>query len=139
MLDESAGAARPSVILLIEDDPDSRAELRALLEDEGHTVLEACDGRRGLVLASLHQPDMIIQDLLLPDSPGFELVAELRRLPGGASLPILALSGFPERLTEAQAWALGFSRFLRKPPEVSELCATVQGLLRARPVGDVGG
>jgi DNA-binding response OmpR family regulator len=117
---------RPRIILLIEDDPDSRAELRGLLEEEGYAVIEAPDARTGLQLAVIRRPDLIIQDLLLPDSAGFDLVAELRRLPGGARLPILALSAFPDRLSEAQVNAVGFSTFIRKPPIISELCATIR-------------
>jgi DNA-binding response OmpR family regulator len=123
------GAPPRKRILLIEDDPDSRAELRLLLEEEGYSVIHASDGRSGLRLAKDHPPDMIIQDLLLPDTHGFDLVTELRRLPGVSTMPIVALSAFPDRLTEARANALGFTGFFRKPPAVSELCATVRRLL----------
>ena len=119
----------PPVILLIEDDPDIRVELRLLLEEEGYAVLEAADARAGIRLAVMRRPAMIIQDLLLPDTPGFELVKELRRLPGGETRPIIALSAFPDRLTEAEVSALGFSTFVRKPPAIEELCEVVRRFL----------
>ena len=122
----------PRLILVIEDDPDCRAELGLLLEEQGHRVLQAHDARSGLLLAELHHPDLIVQDLLLPDTHGFDLVHQLRRLPNGSRLPIIALSAFPDRLTEAQAAALGFNRCIRKPPAVHELCELVRTLL-ARP------
>jgi two-component system cell cycle response regulator DivK len=120
------------LILIVEDDPDCRAEIRVLLEEEGYAVLEAADGRTALRLARAHHPDLVIQDLLLPDSAGFELVAELRRLPGAAPVPVVALSGFPDRLDEARAAALGFTTFLRKPPAVPELCRAVRAHLESR-------
>jgi hypothetical protein len=120
-------------ILIIEDDPDSRAELRHLLEDEGYAVLQAMDGRTGLRLAESERPHLIIQDLLLPDTHGFDLIAQLRRLPEVGPLPIIGLSAFPDRVTEAQAAALGFTRCLRKPPRVQELCDLVGNLLAAPP------
>jgi len=116
-------------ILIIEDDPDSRAELRHLFEEEGYSVLQAMDGRTGLRLAASERPALIIQDLLLPDTHGFDLIAELRRLPEARTLPIVGLSAFPDRLTEARATALGFTRCLRKPPPVEELCALVRSLI----------
>jgi DNA-binding response OmpR family regulator len=116
-------------ILIIEDDPDCRIELRLLLEEQGYRVLQAPDARTGLRLAELHAPDLILQDLLLPDTHGFDLVAQLRRLPNAGTRPIVALSAFPDRLTEAQANALGFNRCIRKPPVVAELCDLVRTLL----------
>jgi CheY-like chemotaxis protein len=86
----------PELILVTEDDPHSRTELRLLLEEQGYRVVPAQDARSGLRLAEQHRPDLILQDLLLPDTHGFDLVAQLRALPGGAPLPIVALSGFPE-------------------------------------------
>ena len=117
------------LILIIEDDPDCRTELRLLLEEQGYRVLQAPDARTGLRLAEAHAPDLIIQDLLLPDTHGFDLVAKLRGLPNAGSLPIIALSAFPARLTEAQANTLGFTRCIRKPPAVNELCDLVRTLL----------
>jgi DNA-binding response OmpR family regulator len=122
----------PALILLIEDDPDARTEIRLLLEEEGYTVIEAADGRTGLRLARSHRPDLIIQDLLLPDIAGFDLVAELRRIPGAGRVPVVALSGFPDRLSEARTAAIGFDTFLRKPPGISELCAAVRAHLGDR-------
>jgi DNA-binding response OmpR family regulator len=119
----------PKRILLIEDDPDSRAELCHLLEDEGYTVIPAADGRSGLRLARSERPDLIIQDLLLPDTHGFDLIAALRGLPETSKLPIVALSGFSARLTEARATELGFTTCVSKPPKVSELCDLVRSLL----------
>ena len=93
---------------------------------------QAHDARTGLRLAELHPPDLIVQDLLLPDTHGFDLVTQLRGLPNAGTLPIIALSAFPDRLTEAQAAALGFTRCIRKPPAVTELCDLVRTLLGRR-------
>jgi DNA-binding response OmpR family regulator len=126
-------ALPPKVVLLIEDDPDSRTELKLLLEEEGYAVLQAADGRNGLQLAGSPGADLIIVDLLLPDAYGFDLVIELRGLAGVKTLPIIALSGFPDLLTDARAPAPGFTAFLRKPPSASELCQLVRRLLDAPP------
>jgi CheY-like chemotaxis protein len=123
------GGSGSKLVLVIEDDPDSRVELGLLLEEQGHEVLSAADGRTGLRLAERHGPDLIVQDLLLPDTHGFDLVARLRALPAIRTRPIIALSAFPDRLDEASAAALGFTCFVRKPPAVTELCDLVQTLL----------
>src|SRR3954468_24715607 len=128
---KSDGVA-PRLILIIEDDPDSRTELHLLLEEQGYSVLRAPDGRTGLRLAEAHGPDLIIQDLLLPDTHGFDLVGQLRALPTVGQLPIIALLAFPDRPSEARASALGFNSFMRKPPAVAELCRVVSELLSRR-------
>jgi DNA-binding response OmpR family regulator len=121
-------------ILVVDDDPDTREELRLLLEEEGYTVLEARDGKTALSVAAAELPDLVLQDLLLPDIPEFQLLEALRRLPGGQAVPVVALSGFRERLHEAQSSSLGFSAYLGKPISAARLCDVVRSQLRPRLV-----
>ena len=89
-------------VLVVEDNPLTRKMLRVTLEMEGYSVIEAEDGRTALAAATAEMPDLVLQDLILPDMNGFELVRMLRALPGGADAPILALSGFLSRIEEAR-------------------------------------
>ena len=123
-------------ILVIEDNPITRKMVRVALTAEGYALLEAPDGRSALELTGRQFPDLILQDLLLPDVDGFDLVRQLRALPGGAAVPILALSGF---LSAEQARNLpaGFTDYLFKPVAPSHLIRTVQAYLR--PTAGVAG
>jgi CheY-like chemotaxis protein len=76
------------VILVIEDNPITREIVRLTLGNEGLTV-----GAEALVLASKTPPDLILQDLLLPDMDGFALVSRLRARPELVGVPIIAFSG----------------------------------------------
>jgi hypothetical protein len=72
----------PPIVLVVEDDPAIR-ELEAwTLRREGCAVLEAEDGRYGLVNARLNVPDLIILDLLMPDTDGLTVLRELKAQPG---------------------------------------------------------
>src|SRR5205814_9147684 len=73
--------------------------------------------------------DLVLQDLILPDMDGFELVRHLRNLPGGAELPILALSGFLGRLEEARTAEAGFTAVLVKPILASQLLESIRPYL----------
>jgi PAS domain S-box-containing protein len=115
----------PPTILVVEDNPITRKMVRVALAAEGYSILEAPDGRTALDLAAAHAPDLILQDLLLPDMDGFELVGRLRALPGAGEIPIIAFSGFLSRLDTARALA-GFSDFLVKPVEPSQLVQTIR-------------
>jgi DNA-binding response OmpR family regulator len=119
----------PRRILLVEDDPDSRSELRLLLEDEGFEVVEARDGQSALAMAGQTPPDAVVQDLILPDIPGFELLRALRRTLGGRAVPVVALSAFTERLEEARRSDIGFCACLRKPADLARLPAVLHRVI----------
>ena len=80
----------------------TRKMLRVALESEGYAAIEAADARTALAAVAEGWPDLVLQDLMLPDMDGIELLRRLRALPGGLELPILALSGFLSRLEESR-------------------------------------
>ena len=127
-------------ILVVEDNPISRKLLRITLEGEGYRVLEAPDGATALAHLAQAAPDLILQDLHLPDMDGFDLVRRLRAAPNGKALPILALSGFLARLEEAQATEVGFNGFLVKPIGPAQLVETLRLFLprSAQGAGNLG-
>ncbi len=127
-------------ILVVEDNAITRKMVRVALATEGYTVLEAPDGQTALELAAKAAPDLILQDLLLPDVDGFDLVGKLRALPAAADVPILAFSGFLSRPEVTRALAVGFTDFLMKPVEPSRLIETVKAYLPApRPPAESPG
>jgi PAS domain S-box-containing protein len=127
-------------ILVIEDNPITRKMFRVALDSEGYTVLEATDGHTALDLMALGAPNLILQDLLLPDLDGFELVRRLRALPGGADIPILAISGLLSGADQLGKLPAGFTDYLFKPVEPSRLLHTVQAYLQpARASADKPG
>ena len=116
-------------ILMVEDNPTMRKLTRAALETEGYRVEEAADGKSALEFARDHKPDLILQDLMLPDMDGFQLIERLRALEGYAHLPILAVSGFLTRLDENSAAHMGFNELLIKPVTPSFLIEKVGSYL----------
>lgn len=124
----------PPTILIVEDNPITRKMLRVALEAEGYSVLEAYDGRTAIEQMQ-KMPHVVLQDLLLPDMDGFELVQRLRAMPGGADLPILAFSGFLSKLEQARSQSVGFTDYLFKPVEPSRVVQVVQTYLA--PASDV--
>jgi PAS domain S-box-containing protein len=121
-------------ILVVEDNPTTRKMLCLALMTEGYAVVEAADARTALAAAEGVLPDLVLQDLILPDMDGIELLRRLRGLPGGPELPILALSGFLSRLEEAQTDRQGFTALLVKPIEPSRLIEAIRVYLRPHAV-----
>ena len=108
-------------VLVVEDNPITRKMLRFALESEGYTVSEAGDGQTALALAEQRRPDAVLQDYVLPDMDGLQLMRSLRALPGLADIPVLVVTGMVSRLDELREYAGPRTNFLPKPVEPSRL------------------
>jgi len=116
-------------ILVVEDNPITRKMVRVTLEQAGYGVQEAPDGHTALAHFRTHAPDLIIQDLVLPDIDGVDLGRQLRATPEGASIPIVVFSGFLSRIEQARTGTVGFTDYLFKPVEPSRILQAVQAHL----------
>jgi signal transduction histidine kinase len=115
---------RRGTVLLVDDDPLVLASTAAMLEDLGHTVLEAASGPAAIeMLRAGSQPDLVITDFAMPGMTGLQLAEAVRRLRPG--LPVLLATGYAEMQDAALP---GVSR-LSKPFEQAALARAVAGCL----------
>lgn len=105
-----------------------RALLAKVLKGAGYEVLEAPDGKTGAELAA-QGPDLVIQDLILPDISGYDLVAKIKAKSGKEDLPVIALSGFLAQPDGPWNTEHGFVELMVKPVSNVELLATVKKYL----------
>ncbi|MBN8247933.1 MAG: response regulator transcription factor [Verrucomicrobia bacterium] len=115
-------------ILIIEDERAMRTVLADLLAAEGHRVLTAADGARGLACALEQDPDLILLDVMMPRLDGFALASELRRL--GRSAPVLMLTAKGQVEDRVRGLDSGADDYLVKPFSGEELLARTRALLR---------
>lgn len=115
-------------ILLVEDNPAIMKIMRKTLEAAGYQVLEAPDGKTA-VARMVEMPDLVLQDLILPDISGYDLVIKLRARSENETLPVLALSGFLARPEGPWDTSAGFDALLVKPVSNAELLAAVKTFL----------
>ncbi len=120
-----------SDILLVEDNPITRKMVRVVLERDGLSLIEAPTGAMALDVFARQSFALVLQDLVLPDFDGFELVHRMRALPGGADVPILAFSGLLSKADEARIAYAGFDDVISKPAEPSRLLQIVRTHLPA--------
>jgi CheY-like chemotaxis protein len=116
-------------ILIVEDNAITRQIMRLTLAAEGYGIIEAEDGQTAITKLAQHHPDLIIQDLGLPDIDGLTLAQTLHSLPGREEIPIVAFSAFLDRLEEARATDDLFKAFIPKPIEPSKLAGLVKRLI----------
>jgi two-component system chemotaxis response regulator CheY len=118
----------PSMILLVDDDPDIRVLTRTFLEHEGYSVFSSGDAERAVqIFRRVPQIDLLVTDLYMPGRSGMELGLELKAL--RKELPVLLISGgILEGEQTAKMREDGWS-FLAKPFRLPELLATVHRIL----------
>ncbi len=114
------------VVLIVEDDADTREMYRYYLEAFGVTVHEAGDGREGIEKARALAPDVILTDILLPQLDGLHLCRELKRDARTRPIALLAVSGYSKSGIEQEARGAGFESFLLKPCLPDRLLAEVR-------------
>ena len=116
-------------ILLIEDDEGIAEPLVFGLESERMNVLHAPNGAQGLALARSQQPDVILLDVMLPDTDGFTICRTLRR---ESPTPILMLTARGQEMDRVMGLELGADDYIVKPFSFRELLARVRAVLRRR-------
>jgi CheY-like chemotaxis protein len=116
-------------ILIVDDKATSRELLRTVLEKQGYTIIEASNGQEALEKTRSEAPDLILLDLQMPLRNGYEVLAELRKDPAYAKLPIIALTASAMQGDREKALAAGFTGYLAKPVTLADLRTEVQQLL----------
>ena len=116
-------------ILIVEDYPDSRTLLSALLRAKGYKVVEARDGREGVRQAHRVTPDLILMDLAMPEMDGVEATRQLRQRNTLSRIPIFAISAYATADVKEDAMAAGCAEVFAKPLDVESLLGRIKATL----------
>ena len=108
-------ARKRSHVLVVEDDHDSALSLRRLLELCGYTVSVAYNGREGIEAAEKAPPDVVLCDIGLPDTDGYELAIALRKNPATARVRLIAVTAYGSEQDKERSRQAGFQLHLVKP------------------------
>ncbi len=117
-------------ILLIEDDKDVRENTAEILELANYTVLTAENGRRGVEVARVNKPDLVLCDIMMPELDGYGVLHLLGKDPATAEVPFIFVSAKAERGDVRKGMELGADDYLTKPFEESELLNAIEGRLK---------
>jgi two-component system cell cycle response regulator DivK len=129
----SSAASHSSLVLIVEDDRETRSFYRTALAGGGFRVAEAHNGFQALEKATEHRPDLILTDIAVPGLDGIELCRRLRADARTRDIPLLAITGYADRQYEDRARAAGADRVLIKPCSDEVLVAEARALI-ALPV-----
>lgn len=116
-----------ATVLVVDDEPEIRASLRGILQEEGLRVVEAADGVQAFAAIHRERPDLVILDIWMPEVDGLQLLQQLQ----GAMPPpeVIVISGHGNIETAVKATKLGAFDFLEKPLSLDALLTVVQRAL----------
>jgi signal transduction histidine kinase/CheY-like chemotaxis protein len=119
-------------ILCVEDRAEARLLIAEMLRQYGAEVVAVDSAIEAITARALREPDLVITDLAMPGSSGYDLLHMLRAQPAGRQLLVLALTAQASVADEARARGAGFDGFLRKPIESRPLAEAVAAALSIR-------
>jgi CheY-like chemotaxis protein len=102
-------------VIAVDDEPDNLTVIGDLLELSGATVLRVRSGQEALAALDAFKPTLMLLDLLMPNMDGWEVFHEVRRHPGLASLPVVALTAQAPSDASSQASTADFDGYVVKP------------------------
>jgi DNA-binding response OmpR family regulator len=122
------------MVLVVEDNDDIAFLIQFLLESEGFGVELARDGRAAAqVIATMAPPSMVVLDVMLPYTDGFQLLAQIRDRQEWAQVPVMMLTAKSQESEIARAHDAGANDYVVKPFQPSDLLARVRRLVKETP------
>jgi DNA-binding response OmpR family regulator len=123
--------AEQKVILIVDDDYELSDGIRAVLETQGHKVIQARDGQQGQNLIYQQRPDLVILDMMMPRKGGYPVLEHFRDKKDAP--PIIMITANEGSRHKAYAEYLGVIDYIRKPFAMERLLEAVESGLAAKP------
>lgn len=125
--------AEKKLILIVDDDLELSDGIRAVLENQGHKVLQARDGQQGKQLVYQHRPDLVILDMMMPRMGGYPVLEHFKGKTDAP--PIIMITANEGSRHKAYAEYLGVVEYIRKPFAMEKLLEAVAKGLAGKPAG----
>lgn len=123
--------AEQKLILIVDDDYELSDGIRAVLENQGHKVLQARDGQQGQNLIYQQRPDLVILDMMMPRKGGYPVLEHFRDKKDAP--PIIMITANEGSRHKAYAEYLGVIDYIRKPFAMERLLEAVVRGLKGEP------
>ena len=119
-------------ILYVEDNRENRMLVRAILEADGYTIVDAEDGLSGVEAAVREEPALILLDVNLPGIDGYEVVAVLKSFPALTTTPVVALTAYAMEGDRQRTLVAGCDGYIQKPIDVDTFPRQVEEFLHGK-------
>jgi DNA-binding response OmpR family regulator len=113
-------------ILVIDDEPEITDIVETYFENLGYTVETANAGDEGVETARTFKPNLVLLDIMMPGTTGYEICTELKRMPELAGVPVVFLTGRDTREDSGRSFQSGGDMFVKKPFSCERLAELVK-------------
>jgi diguanylate cyclase (GGDEF)-like protein len=117
-------------ILVVDDDEETARLIRGWYKNQPIEILEARDGDDGVRLAISEKPDIVLMDLMMPRTNGFEASRRLKADPATSAIPVILLSARREPETKREGFDAGIDHYVEKPFDLGEVDARIRSMLQ---------
>ncbi|MEO6067052.1 MAG: protein kinase [Gemmatimonadota bacterium] len=131
------GVAGQALILVVDDDENNREVLRRRLVRENHAVEVAENGRRALEMIAARSFDLVLLDMLMPDTDGYEVLVQIKEDPATRDIPVIMISALDDMQNIVRCIAHGAEDFLPKPFDPVLLRARISASLEKKRLRDL--
>jgi DNA-binding response OmpR family regulator len=128
----SMTSPQATTVLIVDDMPDNRQMLAAMLLQEGYRALTATGGMEAMDVIARDPPDLILLDVSMPDMDGYAVASLLKADPKTAGIPIIMVTAHTGRGARVVGLNTGAEDYLTKPVDQPELLLKVRNLLRLK-------
>jgi len=129
---QATGTPEPLRFLIVDDERTNLLVLRAMLEHDGHQVIQAGNGGDAVLAFERERPDMVLIDVLMPVMDGYEATRRIKALAGDRFVPVIFLTALTDEASLARCIEAGGDDFLIKPCNRVILQSKISALLRLR-------
>jgi len=118
-----------SKVLVVDDSPTEIFQFKEMLENLGHVVIVAENGRDGVELAQKEQPDVVLMDIVMPDMNGFQATRQISRGAETKHIPVIIVSSKDQETDKVWGERQGAKGYVTKPVDRQELVKLMSSLL----------
>jgi CheY-like chemotaxis protein len=115
-------------VLIVEDSEDTLDLLSAVFKREGANVTTASSAAEALHQAVMKRPSVIVSDIGMPETDGYQLLEQMRLIPGLSEVPAIAISGYASEEDRERALSAGYLALVPKPIDVDVLFGLIHDL-----------
>ena len=116
-------------ILIVDDSLTMLTGISKILVDDGHDVITAANGAKGIEKSLTESPEIILMDVVMPDMDGFQATLAITTNPATQHIPVIMLTTKDQQTDKTWATQQGASEYIVKPPNPEELLAKIDYLL----------
>ncbi|MFH1700662.1 MAG: response regulator [Candidatus Zixiibacteriota bacterium] len=126
---ESTGVVKGANILVIDDEPEITEIIEAFLDNAGYNVQVENSPTKAVALAKTLSPDLILLDIMMPGTDGYQICNRIKEEPGLSNTPVIFLTGKDSKDDQGRSFQVGGDMYIKKPFSCERLLEIVNIVL----------